>query len=71
VVPAFVVPAVDTVAAGDCYNGALAVALHDGMLMPVALRFAAASAAIAVTRRGAQSSMPNRREVLALLGQVG
>jgi ribokinase len=71
VVPAFVVPAVDTVAAGDCYNGALAVALHDGMLMPVALRFAAASAAIAVTRRGAQSSMPNRREVLALLGQAG
>ena len=71
IIPAFVVPAVDTVAAGDCYNGALAVALHDGMLMPVALRFAAASAAIAVTRRGAQSSMPNRREVLALLGQAG
>ncbi len=71
IIPAFVVPAVDTVAAGDCYNGALAVALHDGMLMPVALRFAAASAAIAVTRRGAQSSMPNRREVLALLGQSG
>ena len=70
IIPAFVVPAVDTVAAGDCYNGALAVALHDGMLMPVALRFAAASAAIAVTRRGAQSSMPNRREVLALLGQA-
>jgi sugar/nucleoside kinase (ribokinase family) len=39
--------------------------------MPVALRFAAASAAIAVTRRGAQSAMPNRREVLALLGQAG
>jgi ribokinase len=70
IIPAFVVPAVDTVAAGDCYNGALAVALHDGMLMPVALRFAAASAAIAVTRRGAQSSMPNRREVLALLAQA-
>ncbi|RLT24643.1 MAG: ribokinase [Chloroflexi bacterium] len=70
IIPTFVVPAVDTVAAGDCYNGALAVALHDGMLMPVALRFAAASAAIAVTRRGAQSSMPNRREVLALLGQA-
>ena len=70
-IPAFVVPTVDTVAAGDCYNGALAVALHDGLQMPEALRFAAASAAIAVTRRGAQNSMPNRREVMHLLEQAG
>lgn len=70
IVPAFVVPTIDTVAAGDCYNGALAVALHDGMQMAVALRFAAASAAITVTRRGAQSAMPNRSEVLQLLAQA-
>lgn len=68
VVPAFRVPVVDTVAAGDCYNGALACALARGDTMPQALRYAAAAAAISVTRRGAQNAMPSHAEVIALLG---
>lgn len=68
VVPAFKVAVVDTVAAGDCYNGALACALARGDDMPHALRYAAAAAAISVTRHGAQQSMPRHAEVMTLLG---
>ncbi|MDX2180189.1 MAG: ribokinase [Bryobacteraceae bacterium] len=68
VYPGFPVNALDTTAAGDTFNGALAVALAHGTLMPEALRFANAAAAITVTRRGAQPSMPSRREVMELLG---
>lgn len=67
-VPAVQVAVVDTVAAGDCYNGALACALARGERMPDALRYAAAAAAISVTRRGAQSAMPTHAEVAVLLG---
>jgi ribokinase len=66
-IPAVPVVVVDTVAAGDCYNGALACALARGEPMPSAMRYAAAAAAIAVTRRGAQRSMPTAAEVDALL----
>ena len=59
----FPVKPTDTVAAGDCFNGAFAVALMEGELPPAAGRFAAAAAAISVTRRGAQASMPSRSEV--------
>lgn len=62
-VPAFKVEAVDTVGAGDCFNGAFAVALLEGNDPWKAARFAAAAAAISVTRRGAQASMPTRAEV--------
>jgi ribokinase len=62
-VPAFKVEAIDTVAAGDCFNGAFAVALLEGLDPWAAARFASAAAAIAVTRRGAQASMPSRVEV--------
>jgi ribokinase len=62
-VPAFAVHAVDTVAAGDCFNGAFAVALLEGLDPWTAARFASAAAAISVTRRGAQASMPTRAEV--------
>jgi ribokinase len=65
--PAFVVPVVDTVAAGDSFNGSLATALAEQQYWSDALRFAAASAAISVTRRGAQQSMANRDEVEDLL----
>jgi len=69
-VPAFVVrPVVDTVGAGDCFAGALAVALSEGLEMPAACRFAAAAAAISVTRRGAQPSMPTRAEIEGMLGE--
>lgn len=67
-VPAFRVPVVDTVAAGDSFNGSLATALAEAQAWPDALRFAAASAAIAVTRRGAQQSMASRAEVSQFLG---
>jgi ribokinase len=66
-VPAFPAEAIDTVAAGDCFNGALAVALLEGKDPWAAARFANAAAAIAVTRRGAQASMPTRAEVDAFL----
>ena len=62
-VPAFSVNAVDTVGAGDCFNGALAVALLQGRDPFAASRFASAAAAISVTRHGAQASMPSRSEV--------
>jgi ribokinase len=62
-VKAFRVEAVDTVAAGDCFNGAFAVALLEGHDAFGAAKFASAAAAIAVTRRGAQASMPTRAEV--------
>ena len=66
-VPGFKVEAVDTVAAGDCFNGAFAVGLMHGMDPWEAGRFANAAAAISVTRRGAQASMPTREEVDAFV----
>jgi ribokinase len=59
----FAVEAVDTVGAGDCFNGAFAVALLEGRDPFAAARFASAAAAISVTRHGAQASMPTRVEV--------
>jgi ribokinase len=66
-VPGFRVKALDTTAAGDVFNGALAVALAEGMALPVAARFANAAAALSVTRLGAQPSAPSRREIERLL----
>jgi ribokinase len=62
-VPAFAVTAVDTTGAGDAFNGALAVALAERRDLADALRWASATAAVACTRRGAQPSLPTRREV--------
>jgi ribokinase len=61
--PARRVKAVDATAAGDCFNGALAVALSEGMSIEEAVEFAVVAAAITVTRMGAQSSIPDRAEV--------
>jgi len=63
----FSVKAVDTTAAGDCFNGAFAVALLSGSTPQQSARFAAAAAAISVTRPGAQPSMPTIGEVRAML----
>ncbi|CAI1855683.1 ribokinase [Serratia marcescens] len=70
-VPGFKVQAVDTIAAGDTFNGALVTALLEGKLMADAVRFAHAAAAIAVTRPGAQPSVPWREEIDAFLQQQG
>jgi ribokinase len=70
-ISSFPVDAIDTVAAGDCFNGAFAVALLEGNDPFLAARFACAAAAISVTRRGAQASMPTRTEVDAFLAQQG
>ncbi len=61
------VKAMDTTAAGDCFNGALAVALAENRPLPDAVAFACKAASISVTRMGAQASMPHRHEVDALL----
>ena len=67
----FEVEAVDTVAAGDAFGGALAVALSKGMSMRDAVRYGAAAGALAVTRAGAQEAMPARHEVDAMLAGGG
>lgn len=61
--PPFAVQAVDTTAAGDAFNGGLAVALARGLKMPEALRFASAVGALSVTRLGAMNSLPSAAEV--------
>ena len=66
-VPAFPVAAVDTGAAGDCFNAGLAVALARGEAVAAAVRFAAACGALATTRAGAAEAAPTRAEVAALL----
>lgn len=63
VVSAPAVTAIDTTAAGDCFNGALAVALSEGVEIGKATTFACKAASISVTRMGAQSSMPMRKEL--------
>jgi ribokinase len=57
------VRAIDTTAAGDCFAGALAVGLAEGMAEREAVALAARAAALSVTRMGAQSSLPTRREI--------
>jgi ribokinase len=64
---AFEVEPVDTTAAGDVFNGVLAVALAEKLALPEALRFAQAAASISVTRPGAQPSAPTRAEIEAFV----
>ncbi|PXX48566.1 ribokinase [Hungatella effluvii] len=61
--PARKVKPVDTTAAGDCFNGAFAVALAEGKTEGEALEFANTASSIAVTRKGAQDSLPTREEL--------
>ncbi|BAN97684.1 ribokinase [Plautia stali symbiont] len=70
-IPGFSVQAVDTIAAGDTFNGAFITARLEGVAMQDAVRFAHAAAAIAVTRPGAQPSVPWRTEINAFLQQQG
>ncbi len=65
--PAFKVRVVDTTAAGDVFNGALAVALAERQNINDAIRFASAAAALSVTKLGAQPSAPRRAEIVQFL----
>ncbi len=67
----YAVDAIDTVAAGDCFNGGFAVALLEGRDPLAAARFACAASAISVTRRGAQASMPTRADLNTFLASRG
>ena len=69
-VPALPVSAVDTVAAGDAFNGGLAVALQAGNSLTEALHWASATAAWSVTQPGAQSSLPTRSQVTGLINNL-
>ncbi len=62
-VPAFKVKAVDTVGAGDCFNGVLASKLCQGETLLNSVKYAISAASIAVTRKGAQESMPSIKEI--------
>lgn len=63
----FAVEAVDSTGAGDTFNAAFAVFLHEGL--PIAVRKACAAAALSVTRLGARGGMPHPAEVDALLAR--
>lgn len=66
--PAFEVQAVDSTAAGDAFIGGLSVALAEGLDLAKAVQFASAGAALSVTRPGAQTSLPYRKEVEEFIG---
>lgn len=63
-------PVVDTVAAGDTFCGALAIAIAEGKNWKDAVQFANAAAALSVTRHGAQASIPSRKDVEILLNPI-
>lgn len=67
--PAPKVSAVDTTAAGDTFNGAVAVKLAEGKDIREAICFANAAASLAVSKKGAQTSVPSREEVEAFLSE--
>ena len=68
-VPVFQVEAVDTVAAGDAFNGGLTTALMQGLTLRQAVIWGAAAGAISVTKTGAQSSLPSRETFQAFLAK--
>lgn len=67
IISGYKVQAIDTVAAGDTFNGAMLVYLSEGFSVEESVQFAHAAAAIAVSRQGAQRSIPERNEVLDFL----
>ena len=62
-IKAYPVVAIDTVGAGDCFNGAFVYALSRNEPIKDAIRFANKAASIAVTRKGAQDSIPTLKEL--------
>ena len=69
-VPGRPVTAIDATGAGDCFSGALAVALGEGMGLADAARWATVAASISVTRLGAMPSLPTRAEVEAAISRL-
>ena len=67
IIPAFKVKPIDTVGAGDCYNGYLGAMIASGKNILESIITASAAAAISVTRRGAQPSLPVLEEVVKFL----
>ena len=67
----FPVDPVDTTAAGDAFNGTLAVALAEGRSIEEAIKWANAAGALATTRKGAQPSLPSLSEVKEILSKRG
>ena len=65
IIPTLPVKAVDTTAAGDTFNGAMATALAEGKSLKEACRFGNAAAALSVMKAGAQPSIPQRAEIEA------
>ncbi|WP_414754889.1 ribokinase [Anabaena sp. CCY 9910] len=70
-VPAFFVDTVDTVAAGDAFNGGLATALYSGLSLHQAVIWGAAAGALAATKLGAQTSLPDKLTLEAFLKDRG
>ncbi len=71
VVPTFRVKAVDSTAAGDVFNGAFACSLDRGLDLHFSLKYACAAAALSVTKRGAQRSIPRSEDIESLLFERG
>ncbi len=69
-IPSIKVKAVDTTAAGDIFNGALAASIAEEKPIVQAVRFANIAAAISVTKIGAQPSTPKKHQILRLLNQT-
>lgn len=63
-VPSHKVDAIDTTAAGDVFNGALAVAIAEGLSIVKAVEFACMAASLSVTKLGAQASIPYRNQLI-------
>jgi ribokinase len=70
-VPAFLVETVDTVAAGDAFNGALATALYQGLPLRHAVVWGVAAGALTATKPGAQPSLPDRVAFDTFLKELG
>lgn len=65
--PAFRIKAIDTVAAGDAFNGAMAAAFDRGLSLREAIRWGSAAGALAASKIGAQSSLPDKDSFEAFL----